>query len=319
VAKADGVAECQCPHCQHEGDHLARALHRQMNVFISRLDEAQRRWYVALASQRSGQGGDRLLSQITGLDEQTIRRGREELRTELADRPEARVRQPGAGRPPRRKKVPAIVPVLQEIVVPETAGDPTSEQKWVRSSLRVLSARLHEAGHAVSRPTVGRLLKQLDYALHINAKKIEARASHPDRSAQFDYIAHQRQEFTDAGRPTISVDAKKKELIGNFKNAGRVWSQEAEAVNVHDFLSDAQGRAVPYGVYDVTHNRGTVYVGASGDTAQLAVDAIGRWWQTQGHRLFPGADHLLILADGGGSNGKASEPSSELSPRFLRS
>jgi Rhodopirellula transposase DDE domain len=193
--------------------------------------------------------------------------------------------------------------VLQEIVAPETAGDPTSEQKWVRSSLRTLSRRLCEAGHAVSPPTVGRLLRTLDYALHVNAKKIEARATHPDRNAQFDYIAAQRQEFTDAARPIISVDTKKKELIGNFKNAGQAWSPEAEAVNVHDFLGDALGRAVPYGIYDVTHNRGTVYVGSSGDTAQFAVDAIVQWWQTQGHRRFAGADHLLILADGGGSNG----------------
>jgi len=187
-------------------------------------------------------------------------------------------------------------------VEPETAGDPTSAQKWVRSSLRTLSQRLTEAGHAVSPPTVGRVLKTLDYALHVNAKKIEARAHHPDRNAQFDYIAQQRQVFTAAGQPVISVDTKKKELIGNFKNAGRAWSREAEAVNVHDFLSDARGRAVPYGIYDVQHQRGTVYVGSSGDTAQLAVDAIATWWQTQGQGAFPQAEELLILADGGGSN-----------------
>jgi Rhodopirellula transposase DDE domain len=191
---------------------------------------------------------------------------------------------------------------LLEIVAPETAGDPTSEQKWVRSSLRTLSQRLGAAGHAVSPPTVGRLLTKLDYALHVNAKRIEARASHPERSAQFDYIAQQRQAFTAAGWPIISVDTKKKELIGAFKNAGRAWNQEAEAVNVHDFLSDALGRAVPYGVYDVTHQRGTVYVGSSGDTAQFAVDAIAQWWQTQGQVVFPQAEELLILADGGGSN-----------------
>jgi hypothetical protein len=126
------------------------------------------------------------------------------------------------------------------------------------------------------------LLTKLDYALHINAKKIEARASHPERKAQFAYIAQQRQAFTAAGQPIISVDTKKKELIGAFKNNGRAWSQEAEAVNVHDFLSEAQGRAVPYGVCDVTHQRGTVYVGSAGDTAQFAVDAIAQWWQTQG-------------------------------------
>lgn len=188
-------------------------------------------------------------------------------------------------------------------MAPETAGEPASEQKWVRSSLRTLSRRLREAGHGVSPPTVGRLLKTLGYALHVNAKKIEARAHHPERSAQFDHIAQQRATFTAAGHPIISVDTKKKELIGAFKNNGRAWSQEAEAVNVHDFLSDALGRAVPYGVYDLAHNRGTVYVGSSGDTAQFAVDAIAQWWQTEGQAAFPQAQELLILADGGGSNG----------------
>jgi Rhodopirellula transposase DDE domain len=181
-----------------------------------------------------------------------------------------------------------------------------SGQKWVRSSLGSLSARLTEAGHPASPPTVGRLLRSLDYALHVNAKKIEASAAHPDRARQFDYIAQQRQAFTDAGWPIVSVDTKKKELIGNFKNAGRAWSQEAEAVNVHDFRGQALGRAVPYGIYDVTHNRGTVYVGSSGDTAQFAVDALAQWWQATGQPTFPQAEHLLILADGGGSNGSRS-------------
>ncbi len=188
-------------------------------------------------------------------------------------------------------------------MAPETAGDPMSDQKWVRGSLRTMSARLREAGHTASPPTVGRLLKTLKYALHVNAKKVEARAGHPERDAQFAHIADQRQAFVEAGLPIVSVDTKKKELIGAFKNAGRAWSREAEAVNVHDFPSDAQGRAVPYGVYDVTRNRGTVYVGGSGDTAQFAVDALARWWDTQGREAYPAAAHLLILADGGGSNG----------------
>ncbi len=164
--------------------------------------------------------------------------------------------------------------MLEALVAPETAGDPMSGQKWVRSSLRTLSVRLTAGGYPVSPPTVGRLLQTLDYALRVNAKKIEASSAHPDRAAQFDYIAAQRQVFTRAGWPIVSVDTKKKELIGNFKNAGRAWSLEAEAVNVHDFRQQALGRAVPYGIYDVTHNRGTVYVGSSGDTAAFAVDAL---------------------------------------------
>jgi hypothetical protein len=189
------------------------------------------------------------------------------------------------------------------VVAPETAGDPQSEQKWVRSSLRHLSNRLGALGHAASPPTVGRLLKHLGYALHVNAKKREASAAHPQRNEQFEYLAAQREAFTTAGWPIVSVDTKKKELIGNFKNAGQRWSREAEAVNVHDFRQDALGRAVPYGIYEVTRNRGTVCVGQSGDTPRFAVTALAHWWAAEGCLAFPGTDQLLILADAGGSNG----------------
>ncbi len=189
------------------------------------------------------------------------------------------------------------------MVEPETAGEPTSDQKWVRSSLRELSGRLAGLGHAASPPTVGRLLKRLDYALHVNAKKREASASHPDRARQFTHIANQRQAFAAAGQPMISVDTKKKELIGNFKNAGRAWGRQAEAVNVHDFRQDSLGRAVPYGIYDLMRNRGTVCVGQSGDTPRFAVGVIAQWWQDEGRAAFPGATELLVLADAGGSNG----------------
>jgi hypothetical protein len=188
-------------------------------------------------------------------------------------------------------------------VAPETAGDPTSAQKWTRRSLRQVSGRLAEAGYAVSHQTIGRLLKGMNYALHANAKKREAGEGHPDRGAQFDHIAQQRQAFTVAGLPIISVDTKRKELIGNFQNDGRAWSRAAEAVNVHDFLSEAVGRAVPYGIYDLPHNRGTVVVGTSADTPEFAVAAIARWWDSDGAASFPGATELLILADAGGSNG----------------
>lgn len=193
--------------------------------------------------------------------------------------------------------------VLQDLVAPETAGDPMSEQKWVRSSLRQLSTRLRAAGHPASPPTIARLLDDLGYALRVNAKKLEASAAHADRNDQFEYIAAQRQTFHAAGLPIISVDTKKKELIGNFKNAGQAWGQQAEAVNVHDFLHDAAGRAVPYGIYDLLHNRATLYIGSSADTPQFAVDALARWWETEGQLTFPHADQLLILADAGGSNG----------------
>jgi len=197
-----------------------------------------------------------------------------------------------------------IVARLQELVEPETAGDPMTGQIWVRSSLRSLRDRLEAVGHPVSAPTVGRLLKDLDYALHVNAKKREASSNHPDRDKQFDYIAVQRASFTAAGLPILSTDTKKKELVGDFKNPGQTWSLEPIAVNVHDYPHDALGRAVPYGVYDVTNNRGFIYVGISGDTPAFAADAIAAWWQTEGLAGFPlGTDHLLVLADAGGSNG----------------
>lgn len=192
---------------------------------------------------------------------------------------------------------------LQEVVAPETAGDPMGERKWVRRSLRWVSARLAALGQVASPPTVRRLLADLGYGLHGNAKRLEARAQHPERDTQFAYIAAQRQAFQAAGWPIVSVDTKKKELLGNFKNAGRAWGQEATAVNAHDFPQDAQGRAVPYGIYDVTRNRGTVYVGESADTPAFAVEAIARWWEEEGRVAYPGAPHLLLLADAGGSNG----------------
>lgn len=186
---------------------------------------------------------------------------------------------------------------------PETAGDPMSGRKWVRSSLRHLSRHLTTAGHPVSHQTVGRLLKNLDYALHVNAKKVEDRATHPDRNEQFTYLAAQRQAFAAAGLPIVSVDTKKKELIGNFKNAGRTWSRAAEPVHIHDFPADGLGRAVPYGIYEVGTNQGTVCVGSSGDTPAFAVAAIAHWWEHRGVAASPAADQVLILADAGGSNG----------------
>ena len=192
---------------------------------------------------------------------------------------------------------------MEALLAPETAGDPMRGAKWLRRSLRQVSRRLGELGRRLSHQTVGRLLVSLDYGLHQNVKRREAGEAHPDRAAQFDVIAAQRRACQEAGIPVISVDTKKKELIGNFKNAGRTWGRAPEAVNVHDFLSDAACRAVPYGIYDLGRNRGYVCVGTSGDTPAFAVDAIARWWQDEGRPAYPEADRLLILADGGGSNG----------------
>jgi hypothetical protein len=181
----------------------------------------------------------------------------------------------------------------------QIAGDPMSEQKWVRDSLRRLQARLD---NEVSHTTIGRLLRVMGYGLKANRKQLTG-PRHPDREAQFGYIQEQIKRFRQAGWPIISVDSKKKELIGNFKNAGQHWCQQAELVNEHDFKQDALGRATPYGIYDLQHNQGTVVVGQSADTPQFAVDAITLWWEKTGQLLFPGAPCLLILADAGGSNG----------------
>jgi hypothetical protein len=174
-----------------------------------------------------------------------------------------------------------------------------STRKWRRSSLRALSQAL---GEKVSHTTVGRLLRDLDYSLKANVKRLTGEP-HPDRDRQFAYIEQQKQVFREAGWPIISVDTKKKELIGPFKNPGRRWCQIAEAVNAHDFEQDALGKAVPYGLYDLTNNRGYVYVGCSANTSQFAVEQIAAWWRAFGCHDFPGAKRLLILCDAGGSNG----------------
>jgi hypothetical protein len=179
------------------------------------------------------------------------------------------------------------------------------EARWLNCRFKDVQSRLTSAGHPVSVPVISRLLKEQGYRLRHNVKQREG-GSHPDRGQQFEYIHHQRAQHQQAQQPTVSVDTKKKELIGDFKNAGRVWCREAEAVNVHDFLSQGEGRAVPYGIYDLRYNCGTVYVGQSADTPTFAVDNVLEWCQTELPQRFPGATHLLIEADGGGSNSSRS-------------
>lgn len=177
------------------------------------------------------------------------------------------------------------------------------ERKWVRCSLRWISSCLSEQGHPAGRTTVGRLLEDLGFSLKGHRKEKESGSCHPNRNRQFLYINLQRTAFEAAGLPIISVDTKKKELIGSFKNGGRAWCREADVVNVHDFPSQALGRAVPYGVYDVTKRQGSVFVGSSADTPEFAVEAIRQWWDNEGRERYPHANKLLILGDGGGSNG----------------
>jgi len=178
-------------------------------------------------------------------------------------------------------------------------------ERWLNCRLGDIQERLTSLGHGVSSPVISRLLKTAGYRLRLNVKEREGQAQ-PERNQQFEYIHQQRDTHRAAGQPTISVDTKKKELIGNFKNAGRIWCQESEAVKIHDFLSEGEGRAVPYGVYDLQHNRGTVYVGQSADTPTFAIDNLRHWCQTELLQRFPGATGLFIEADGGGSNASRS-------------
>ena len=184
----------------------------------------------------------------------------------------------------------------------DTAGDPVTGVKWSRRTTRKIAGELTALGISISKNTVGRLLKDMDYALRVNRKQIASTTS-PDRNQQFLYIGQQRENFARQGQPVISVDTKKKELIGAFKNSGAKWDREPVLVNDHDFRSDADGLAIPYGIYDTQANCGTVCVGTSHDTPAFAADSIARWWASEGRQRYSGAKELLILADGGGSNG----------------
>jgi hypothetical protein len=208
--RSAALHSCACPTCRGKGNVQIRAYHHQINLFLSRLDEQQRRWYAGLESLRVGHGGDRFSAQLTGLSERTVRRGRLELGTALSDCPTGRVRHAGAGRPAAEVHDLALEHTLIEWVEPETAGDPQGQGKYKRSSLRELAARLQESGHPVSPVTVGRLLKKHGYSLRVNARRKEAKSSPPERDAQFVHIDDVKGDFLAAGEPVISVDTKKK-------------------------------------------------------------------------------------------------------------
>ena len=292
------VHQCECALCQSEEDHPDKILHHQMNIFFSRLDEQQRRWYAALEVQRRGHGGATLVSQITGIHVDTIRRGRGELEQELEGRPVDRVRLPGGGRKPIEVRTPLLVTTLERVVEDSLGGDPMGRKIWVSHSLRHLTEALQKLEYQICPMTVRRLLDDLDYSLQANCKRFSG-DPHPDRGLQFRYIARVKGLFWEAGYPVICVDAKKRELIGNFKNPGQVWCREPDIVNTYDFRSNAVGIAIPYDIYDPLHNFGSVYVGTSAETGEFAVDAIGMWFADTDRPTFPREDKLLVLCDGG--------------------
>ena len=263
------------------------------------LDESGRRRFGAAEAIAAGHGGVSAVMRATGLARSTIGRGVAELRRK--DTPEGRVRRPGGGRKPFTMTDARLLEDLRSLVEPDSRGDPQSPLQWTCKSLRKLSQSLREMGHRIGRTLVGELLHQLDYSLQANRKTREG-SSHPDRDAQFRYINDRMKEALASGEPAISVDTKKKELVGDFKNGGREW-RTPEQVRVHDFVIKELGRAVPYGVYDIADNTGWVSVGIDRDTAAFAANAIRNWWMLMGRERYPRAKRLLISADGGGSNG----------------
>lgn len=269
------------------------------------MDERGRRQWAAAEARELGWGGVTAVSQATGLSRTTIMAGLRELdlppRRREAEA--VRVRRPGGGRKPLTHHDPDLLAALEALIEPATRGDPQSPLRWTCKSTRRLADELSRQHHPISVNSVAGLLRQGGYSLQSNRKTREG-ASHPDRNAQFEHINGQVRKFLDRNQPAISVDTKKKELVGDFKNAGRVWRPvgASEEVRVHDFLDKELGKAIPYGVYDMLNNQGWVSVGIDHDTAQFAVNSIRRWWREMGRRRFPRAGQLLITADGGGSN-----------------
>ena len=271
------------------------------------MDERMRRQWAATEAQAYGWGGLQAISAAIGMSPNTIRKGLLELavREDNPDEPiSTRLRREGGGRKRRSQADPGLIKTLERLVDPVTRGDPMSSLRWTCKSTSNLAEELTGRGHPVSPRTVGRLLSADGYSLQSNRKTKEG-ASHPDRNAQFEYINRMVNQFQHRGQPVISVDTKKKELVGPFKNAGREWQPKGapEQVRVHDFVDEQLGKVIPYGVFDLSQNEGWVSVGIDHDTAQFAAQAIGRWWKKMGSQRYPKAKQLLITADGGGSNG----------------
>lgn len=285
---------------RHELGHFLR---QQYEKVVPVLNEKAKRFWAGATAMELGYGGVAAVSQITGMAPNTVRAGIRDVQDpEMQTSP--RIRRPGAGRKRIVEHDPTLMQALLDLVAPVTRGDPERPLLWSSKSLRNLATELRAQGHRVSERTVSKLLKQANYTLQSPRKVHEGKAAHPDRDAQFQFIASQRASFQEAGQPTISVDTKKKELVGNFLNKGRDW-REAEhpiAVNAYDFLSLAIGKAAPYGVYDVAANEAFVNVGQSHDTAEFAVASIQGWWDELGHVRYPEATSLYIISDSGGSN-----------------
>ncbi len=284
-------------------------IRRKYRIVAPELDERRRRQWAAAEARDLGHGGVSVVARATGLARSTIYAGLRDLRasSRTRRRTAAQIRRPGGGRRPLTTTDPLLQTALLALIEPTTRGDPESPLRWTCQSTAQLAAALTGQRHRVSPRTVSSLLKQAGYSLQANRKTREG-AAHPDREAQFHYLNALITCCHRDGEPAISVDTKKKELVGDFKNSGRTWRPHGQParVRVHDFLDRRLGKAIPYGVYDLANNEGWVSVGIDHDTAEFAVNAIRWWWTRMGRRRFPRARRLLITADGGGSNGPRS-------------
>jgi hypothetical protein len=287
------------------GHRKATATESRWLRVLDTLNEAQARWFVADKALDLGRGAVTRLSALTGLSRTTITKGMAEVGSGAILLPdEGRLRRPGAGRRRIEETDPSVRPLIERIVAETTAGDPETPLRWTSKATRTIAGELARSGHAISAMTVARCLHEMGYSLQANRKSKEGR-QHADRDAQFRYISSQVKGFLKAGDPVISVDTKKKELVGEFRNAGRTWRPKGtpREVNSKDFPNLAAGKAVPYGAYDIARNRAVVNVGVSHDTAEFAVESIRRWWRIDGRRVYREVTGLLICADAGGSNG----------------
>ncbi len=268
------------------------------------MDERMRRLWAGAEAEAIGWGGVVAVARATGMAISTVRKGRDEVRAGARPEDVVQVRRKGGGRPPVTVRHPELWPSLETLIDPVTRGDPESPLRWTCKSTQVLATEMFsQFGIAVSASTVAKLLREHGYSLQAPNKSVEG-AQHPDRNAQFEKINAQAKDFLKRGLPVISVDTKKKELVGNFKNAGKEWQPEGEPelVDVHDFPDDAVGKAIPYGVYDIAANDGFVSVGIDHDTPVFAATTIDAWWKQVGAKRYPKARDLFITADAGGSN-----------------
>lgn len=284
---------------------LEQSISTRFNSLKPTFNEKSRRIWAAAEAQAAGRGGVTAVYRATGISRNTIYQGIKELENpHKLQEYLTRTRKPGGGRKKTVDTNPELRSALEALVEPITRGDPESPLRWTCKSLRKLAGELNEKGYSVSHRMIGELLHEMGYSLQANRKTSEGK-QHPDRNLQFEFINLLVEDNLKKGNPVISVDAKKKELVGNFKNIGREWCPKGtpEQVNVYDFLSGAKGRATPYGVYDIGKDEGWVNVGADKDTAVFAVESIRRWWNTMGQENYPEATELVITADGGGSNG----------------